>query len=156
MLTLKNLKWSWYCTLLFAVSLCLRLRWLLVLGQAKMQWHYTRKLAAVAWMRILDFFSRYMDWVPANIMTEFFHCFWRYDRNSGCRCFYHSLPEFLGGWPSTLNDSGCWHWVMAVCHHYSRWRWWPDTYKVMTKICGCGVPHDVIEMYCIHVFPSIC
>jgi hypothetical protein len=92
-----------------------------------MEWHYTRKLAAVAWMWILDFFSRYMDWVPANIMTEFFHCFWRCDRNSGCRCFYHSLPEFLGGWPSTLNDRGCWHWVMAACHHYSWWRWWPDT-----------------------------
>jgi hypothetical protein len=36
------------------------------------------------------------------------------------------------------------------------WHFVRDTHKVMTKICGCGVSHNVIEMYCIHVFPSIC
>jgi hypothetical protein len=111
---------------------------------------YRHKLVG-AWMRMISNVS----WVPANIIIESFRSFWKFNRNSGFRSLYNSLPEILGRLLNiylharlgTDESMG----AMASHHSFSWWSWWSDTFWVTLRRlrlhwlscylskCCCGV-----------------
>jgi hypothetical protein len=80
---------------------------------------------------LAHFLICYISWVLANIMTESSCCFWKCDRNSGCRFCIMVHPDLgrLLYTQSTPTIRSWWsQWVvMAACHCYLWCRWWSDT-----------------------------
>ncbi len=89
---------------------------------------FLQKLVA-AWMRILlTFLISNVSWVLANITSESSHCFWKGNRNSGCRLCIMVCPSFWEDY-YMLIYTHCWELMNSVGSHGSLSL--PFTMKVM-------------------------
>jgi len=74
---------------------------------------------------LLTLFWSAVSWVVANILTDSFCCFWKCDRNSGCRICIMVCPNF-GTYLSAPTVGNWSHWVM-VWHFVKELSWGHDS-----------------------------
>jgi hypothetical protein len=137
-------------------SLCLRLRCLLLQGQAKIKWSLPPQACCSLNEDTVDFFISYVSWVLANIMTDSSCCFWKLDRNSGCRfcrmvCL-KSWADFYTLIYTPLSGAEEAQWVVRPAHHcFLWWRWWSDTLwvtlvRLWLHLLSCNLWTIVVEI----------
>jgi len=125
---------------------------------------FLQKLVA-AWMRILlAFLISDVSWVLANIMSEFSHCFWKGNRNSGRRLCIMVCPSFWEDY-YMLIYTHCWELMnsvgsyggfslpfmmkVMVCHFVS------NSHEVMTALIVV-LPLIVVVEISLQLHQAIC
>ncbi len=95
---------------------------------------FLQKLVA-AWMRILlTLLISDVSWVLANITPESSHCFWKGNRNSGCRLCIMVCSSFWEDY-DMLIYTHCWELMNSVGSHGSlSLPFVSDSHEVMTTL----------------------